>query len=294
MMLGVGLWLPAVAQESPATPAADPAAGVPTASGSPAPASPPPAAPAPAAPAPAAPEPTGAAGTSGPTTEVTVSPPGAPEAAPAPVSEAISPTPPMGPGGAQTADEAFTTRVKTLEEQVVDLKEKIYRSKARLLLLQETVLGGDLSTGARAVLFHKNEMGSSFVLESVAYALDGAPIFTKVNDNGDLDKREEFEIFNGRIVPGQHQVAVRLVYRGNGYGVFSYLEGYKFKVQSSYTFNAEAGKVTTVRVVGFEKGGLTTDLKDRPAVRYDIEVSRDTPRPKGADAPAPAASSETK
>lgn len=166
--------------------------------------------------------------------------------------------------------------MKTLEEEVVDLKEKIYRSKARLLLLQETVLGGDLSTGARAVLFHKNEMGNSFVLESVAYALDGAPIFTKVNQDGDLDKLEEFEIFNGRIVPGQHQIAVRLVYRGNGYGVFSYLEGYKFRVQSSYTFNAEATKVTTVRVVGFEKGGITADLKDRPAVRYDIEVSRDT------------------
>ena len=53
---------------------------------------------------------------------------------------------------ALTADEAFTTRVKTLEEQVVDLKEKIFRTKARLLLLQETVLGGDLSQGARAVL----------------------------------------------------------------------------------------------------------------------------------------------
>src|SRR3954466_3319745 len=95
----------------------------------------------------------------------------------------------MAFASAVTADEAFNTRVKTLEEQVVDLKEKIYRSKARLLLLQETVLGGDLSTGARAVLFHKNEMGNSFVLESVAYALDGAPIFTKVNEDGDLDKR---------------------------------------------------------------------------------------------------------
>ncbi len=193
-----------------------------------------------------------------------------------------------------TADEAFNSRVKTLEEQVSDLKEKIFRTKARLLLLQETVLGGDLSSGARAVLFHRNEMGSSFVLESVAYALDGAPIFTKVDVNGDLDKREEFEIFNGRIVPGQHQVAVRLVYRGNGYGVFSYLEGYKFKVQSSYTFNAEATKVTTVHVVGFEKGGLTTDLKERPAVRYDIEVSRDAvPAKPGEKEKAPPAPSST-
>jgi hypothetical protein len=218
--------------------------------------------------------------------------PGAPPPADPKTSTAVeAPNQPKPPPSAQTADEAFNTRVKTLEEQVVDLKEKIFRTKARLLLLQETVLGGDLSTGARAVLIHKNEMGSSFVLESVAYALDGAPIFTKVDVGGDLDKREEFEIFNGRIVPGQHQIAVRFVYRGHGYGVFSYLEGYKFKVQSSYTFNAEAGKVTTVKIVGFEKGGLTSDLKDRPAVRYDVEVAKDAAIKSAANAP-PAA--ETK
>lgn len=209
--------------------------------------------------------------------------PSAPASTASPGGTSVSAPAPALP---QTADEAFTTRVKTLEEQVVDLKEKIFRTKARLLLLQETVLGGDLSQGARAVLVHKNDMGASFVLESVAYALDGAPIFTKVDVNGDLDKREEFEIFNGRIVPGQHQIAVRMVYRGHGYGVFSYLEGYKFKVQSSYTFNAEAAKVTTVKVVGYEKGGITSDLKDRPAVRYDIEVSKDAGMKQPAQAEA--------
>jgi hypothetical protein len=184
-----------------------------------------------------------------------------------------------------TSDEAFQTRVKTLEEQVVDLKEKIYRTKARLLLLQETVLGGDLSSGARAVLVHKNDMGGSFALESVAYALDGAPILTRSDKDGDLANRPEFEIFNGRIVPGQHQIAVRLVYKGKGFGVFSYLEGYKFTVSSSYTFTAEPGKVTTVKVVGYEKGGLTTELKDRPAVRYDVEVNREaSPKPSQAKA----------
>ncbi len=195
---------------------------------------------------------------------------------------------------AQTADEAFTTRVKTLEEQVVDLKEKIFRTKARLLLLQETVLGGDLSSGARAVIFHRNEMGSQFILESVAYALDGAPIFTKVDAGGDLDKREEFEIFNGRIVPGNHQIAVRMVYRGHGYGIFSYLEGYKFKLQSNQTFNAEGGKVTTVKVVGFEKGGITSDIKDKPAIRYDISSAKDQAINKGGDASGTPPATETK
>ena len=186
---------------------------------------------------------------------------------------------------AQTADEAFQTRVKSLEEQVVDLKEKIFRTKARLLLLQETVIGGDLSSGARAVIYHRNEMGAQFVLESVAYALDGAPIYTKVDAQGDLDKREEFEIFNGRIVPGNHQIAVRMVYRGHGYGIFSYLEGYKFKLQSNQTFSAEAGKVTTMKVVGFEKGGITADIKDKPAIRYDITTAKDQGLNKGEPKP---------
>ncbi|HEU4384363.1 MAG TPA: dihydrolipoamide acetyltransferase [Anaeromyxobacteraceae bacterium] len=188
-------------------------------------------------------------------------------AAPAAAKPAAAPAP-----AGQTADEQADLKVRTLEERVNDLKEKIFRTKARLMNLQEMVIGGDITAGAKAVLLHRNEMGSSFVLESAAYALDGAPIYTKVDQEGDLDKREEFEIFNGRIVPGNHKVSVKLVYRGHGYGVFSYLEGYKFKVQSSHTFTAEAGKVTNIKVVGFEKGGFTTDLKDRPAVRYDMDV----------------------
>jgi uncharacterized small protein (DUF1192 family) len=175
----------------------------------------------------------------------------------------------------QTAEEQNDLKVRTLEERVSDLKEKIFRTKARLMNLQEMVIGGDITTGAKAVLVHRNEMGSSFYLESVAYALDGAPVYSKADQEGDLEKREEFEVFNGRIVPGNHQLSVQLVYRGHGFGLFSYLEGYRFKVQSSYTFNAEPGKAMTIKVVGFEKGGLTAELKDRPSVRYDVDVQRE-------------------
>ena len=198
------------------------------------------------------------------------------------LAQAASPAAPKDAGKpAAGAEEQNELKVRTLEERVSDLKEKIFRTKARLMNLQEMVIGGDITTGSKAVLVHKNEMGSSFYLESVAYALDGAPIFTKVDVDGDLEKKSEFEIFNGRIVPGNHQISVQLVYKGHGYGLFSYLEGYKFKVQSSYTFNAEPGKVATIKVVGFEKGGFTAELKDRPAVRYDVDVQREDATRKG-------------
>ncbi|MEZ4272870.1 MAG: hypothetical protein R3C68_15990 [Myxococcota bacterium] len=108
------------------------------------------------------------------------------------------------------------------------------------------------------------------------YALDGASIFNRVDSGaGELEEDESFEIFSGSVAPGNHQVSVFLEYQGHGYGIFSYLKGYKFRIKSSYTFTAEEGKLTTVSVVGYEKGGITTELKDRPAVRYSVEVQQD-------------------
>lgn len=207
--------------------------------------------------------------------------------APPPAADEPTPIPaaaPMSVQGAepkatraQTAEEQNDLKVRTLEERVSDLKEKVFRTKARLMNLQEMVIGGDITTGAKAVIIHRNEMGSSFYLESVTYALDGAPVYTKADLDGDLDKREEFEVFNGRIVPGNHQLAVQMVFRGYGFGFFSYLKDYKFKTQSAYTINAEPGKVITVKVVGYEKGGLTSELKDRPTIKYEQEIQKEEP-----------------
>jgi len=190
------------------------------------------------------------------------------------------PAPPAAaPAAPRAADPSADPDAKALEERVTDLKEKIFRTKARLMNLQEIVIGGELAAGARATLVHRNEMGSSFSLESVSYALDGAPVYSKADAGGDLRGRKEFEVFSGRVVPGSHQLAVQLVYRGRGQGPFSYLDGYRFKVQSAYNFNAEPGKVATVRVVGFERGGLTAQLQDRPAVRYDLDVQMEPAPP---------------
>ena len=207
------------------------------------------------------------------------------------VSLAKPAMPSVKPQGAPTAsDEEFLRRVRTMEEQVTDLKEQVFRTRARLFLLQESILGGtSVGQGAKALLVHRNEMGGAFILESAAYALDGAPIFTKIDmGDGSLGEQEEIEIFNGRILPGQHQIVVQLQFRGHGFGVFKYLEGYKFKVQSSHTFDAEPGRVTHLKIVAFEQGNFTTDMKDRPAIRYEMNLLDDeVPRAENASQKTP-------
>lgn len=82
------------------------------------------------------------------------------------------------------------------------------------------------------------------------------------------------------------QVLVNL--QGNGYGVFSYLRGYRFEVRSSHSFTAVEGKTINLQAVAYEKGGVTTPLEERPAIRYVEKVTSGLADPAGQPAPATA------
>ena len=191
----------------------------------------------------------------------------APTAAPSPTG---APPESAAPGAAADGG-AYTVRLRALERNVNDLKEQVFRTRARLNLLKETVLGGVIGA-SRCVIKHKNEMGASFRLTKAVYALDGVQIFNKADDTGRLSEMPEFDIYNGAIQPGSHTLTVQFVYQGYGFGVFSYLKGYKFKASSSHTFVAADNKATVVQVVGYEKGGMATNMEDKPAVEFRVNL----------------------
>ncbi len=237
--------------------------------------------------APAAPVPAGGAAAPAPAggaAPATGAAPAGASASGAPAASAAAPSPTGAPpapadaaaaaaDGAAAGDSgAYTVRLRSLEKNVNELKEQIFRTKARLNLLKETVLGGVIGA-SRAYIKHKNEMGSSFRLVKAAYALDGVQIFSKSDDTGRLAEMSDFEIYNGAIQPGSHTLTVVLQYQGNGFGVFSYLKGYKFTAKSSQSFVAAESKTTSITVVGYEKGNMTTQLSDKPAVDFRVNVT---------------------
>ena len=69
-------------------------------------------------------------------------------------------TPSAAPAAAGSASGGYAVRLNELERKVNELKESIFRSKARLNLLKETVLHGVIG-GSRAIVLHRNEMGST-------------------------------------------------------------------------------------------------------------------------------------
>jgi hypothetical protein len=204
-------------------------------------------------------------------------PPAAETAEPAPANPPTSAPATGAPPAAASDAGGYTVRLRHLERSVSELKEQVFRTKARLQLLKETVLGGVIGA-SQALIKHRNEMGASFRLVRVVYALDGVQIFSKADESGQLGEVQEFEIYKGAIQPGSHTLSVQLLYQGHGFGVFSYLKGYKFNVRSSHTFVAAEGRSTAVVVAGYEKGGATTNMEDKPAVDFRVSnVAGETP-----------------
>ena len=198
---------------------------------------------------------------------------------------ASSTQPPVAPGAGATpaasaqksasdaADEEerqaseYNRELRTVEQDVDRLKERVFRSKATLELLKELVLEG-ASQGSQVVIWHMDKLGSGYSLQSIQYFLDGKNIFAKTDPTGGLDSAREIKLLQQALPPGTHNLNVNMVLRGNGFGVFSYLQTYSFKVTSSFSFKVEDGRQTTVRVTAGEKGGALRSYVDRPNVTY--------------------------
>jgi hypothetical protein len=200
---------------------------------------------------------------------------------------------------AKPADQGMTgatyaVRLRDLEQRVDELKDQIRRSHTRLALLSDTIIGGG-AAGSRAEVEFKNEMSSAFLLTRALFVIDGQAQYNRADDSGALADQKEIPVYSGSMPPGDHTIQVALSFQGNGYGVFSYLRGYKFDVKSSHAFTAIEGKTLTITATAYEKGGVTTPLEQRPNIEWQEKLqplaggalAAPAPAPAGAGGPAP-------
>ncbi len=161
----------------------------------------------------------------------------------------------------EDAEEVYDLRVRELETQIDDLKERVFRSKSRIVLLKETVLAENLA-GSRAVVTYENALGAAYRVERAVFSIDGSRVYSAVDS--DRLGREDVEVFSGPLTPGTHTVSASLGLRGSGYGLFSYARGYEFDLRFSCQFTAEEGRTTLVTVRSFKGGNVFTAHEDRP------------------------------
>jgi hypothetical protein len=189
----------------------------------------------------------------------------------APTSGAGTPAPVMvdmsKPADPTMNGATYSVRLRDLEQRVDELKDQVRRSHTRLALLSDTILGGGTS-GSRAEVQFDNEMSSAFQLIKAVFVVDGQVQYSRQDETGALSDQKEIPIYTGNLPPGDHTIQLELTFQGNGYGVFSYLKGYKFGVKSGHAFTVGEGKALVVTALAYEKGGATTPLEQRPTIEW--------------------------
>ena len=165
----------------------------------------------------------------------------------------------------------FELNLNKLENEVNILKEKIFRSKARLATLQETLISGKSIESAKMVIKHINKM-THFDLKSIIYYLDGEPLEPMVDIDGSLSNLKSKILFDDIAVPGIHMISIVAKLEISEMGLFDYAKGYRFQLKADRSFQIQEGKTVTISIELTEKGGYFNDITKKPTVIFKADI----------------------
>jgi len=169
----------------------------------------------------------------------------------------------------------FNRELSAVEEQVEGMKQQVFESRATLQYLREIIVQGG-AAGARATVWHDNRLSAGYRLESVTYQLDGQTKFAKVDPSNGLTDNRKFKIQEGALPPGRHTVAVDMVVRPTGYGIFKYAQGYSIGVKGSYAFDIELGQACTVVSALSDRGNVANSFEERAHIDFEWKCEKVT------------------
>lgn len=171
--------------------------------------------------------------------------------------------------GISEEDGTFNKQLMDVENEVNDLKERFFKSKATLRLLKESIVQGAVQ-GSKVKVWIRNNLGSGYVLDgNIQFSIDGVDFPTAGGDDVMLSSQKEYEILEKEITPAQHSVEVKVSLRGNGRGLFSYINKYSFTVNRVGTFIAKQGEECQLIVELFEKKGFGVSFLDKPQISFE-------------------------
>lgn len=181
---------------------------------------------------------------------------------------------------AQTATSSASdplAELQQLQARIDALEARIVDTSGQVDLLKETAMTGEIGRTYGDIV-HRDELGSGYRLESIRYVMDGQVLLERSAEKGRrLREPEVMPLYRGAIAPGDHVIEVEAVVRSGTFGIFTYAEGYKFKVQSRYLLQVREGRLNRLSIVFFQKPDVTLAAEERLGVRYDLAVEAGLP-----------------
>lgn len=183
-------------------------------------------------------------------------------------ADAAKPPPAVTPAVTPTAAPApVNVRLTDTRAKVDDLAASMKRIREQLASVSNQVMSPVVGAASTDIVL-RNEMSGAYRLVHATVRLDGSVLIDREDESGALADQKELPVLKGAVAPGDHTLSVELVFQGSGYGVFSYLKGYRYNVKSTHAFSVGQGKPVTLDVTAYERGDATTPLDQRPAIDW--------------------------
>ena len=210
-------------------------------------------------------------------------------AAPAAATSATPTSAPAAGASSSPIDgSTYVVRLRDLEQHVDELKEQIRRSHTRLSLLSDTILSGGAG-GARAEITFRNDLSSAFRLTGALFVLDGAVQYDKPDESttparSPTRKTSRFSLARSRRVITRCKSCCSCAAMATACSRTS--RGIGSRCRPAIPCSFTEGKTVKLDVIAWEKGDVTTNLTDRPAIRFTETIRSGVANPGG---PTPAA-----
>ncbi len=182
-----------------------------------------------------------------------------------------------GPATAQSGTSSATDPLQELEalEVAIDsIESSISEASDQVDILKDTALSGRVGR-TYAKVHHRDLMGSGYKLLSIRYRMDGQVLLER--DEKAKPPEKVVPLYEGAIEPGAHLFEVEAVVASGTFGVFTYAQGYEFKVESKYTLRVREGRLNRLSIVFHQKPDVTLPPEQRLGVRFDLEVAEGLP-----------------
>ena len=171
------------------------------------------------------------------------------------------------PFGAQAQDTTagtYNVRLQDIRSRVEEIQTRTHDVHIQLMTMAKDAMAPGL---ARLDVDVANQTTSAFKLFSARVWLDGSVQYER---HEGLADEKNLPVFTGAVSPGDHNVRVEIVLQGNGYGVFTYLRGYKITLTSNHAFTVDASKPSHVTATAYELMDVTVPLERRPQISWQM------------------------
>lgn len=109
----------------------------------------------------------------------------------------------------------------------------------------------------------RNDLGAGYQVVAAEFLLDGQPVRSVSADGATLAAgAREITAYAGRMTPGAHTLTARVQFQGRRRGPFSYLESYRFRIETAGAFVVPADRGPT---------GFTMISRERPGLNAPVE-----------------------